>query len=56
MQNELKTAPKQIKILKPKKILIKKGQERKVFESLDIPYPLLLKKDNQNNCSSGNIN
>ena len=59
MNNEaVKVYPKEIKVIKPKKILIKKGKERKVFESLDISLPqeLLLKKDNKNNNSSDNIN
>ena len=36
-----------------KKILIK-GKERKIFESLDIP--LLPKKDNQKDTSTGKVN
>ena len=63
MQNEASDKPKtsDIKVLIPKKILIKKAgtaasqKTRKVFESLDIPLALLLKKDNKNNSSSNNI-
>ena len=40
-------------IIQPKKILIK-GKERKIFESLDIPF--LPKKDNQKDTSTDKVN
>ena len=59
MQNESPEKPKtEIKEVKPKKILIKKAalhKARKVFGSLDIPFDLFLKKNDQNNSTSDNI-
>ena len=43
-------------VIKPKKILIKKDQARKVFESLDITIPLIPDQNKENNSTSNNVN